>query len=229
MQIATRLVHSVTGQVYVLYPQPSPFFSLSFAVCYVDGVDDQGHVITVTHSLVPNSVTLAPGYDTMREDPDIYKTMDFCGYVAARQFPDMALPMSPAQQQSQQQPPSDSIPVPASRPTVPDQLIEVMQNMHDEQVRFLQPLGRNPCDHFRERNDERILNNLVPDVIVCPFCSRKCRNNQKLKSHCRRHHCKSVALKCKSCGKSFGEAYALKVYMRLHSATARVYKCYVCV
>ena len=58
--------------------------------------------------------------------------MDFCGYAAARQFPDMALPMSPAQQQPQQQPPSDSIPVPAPRPTVPDQLIEVMQNMHDE-------------------------------------------------------------------------------------------------
>ena len=203
-------------------------FSLSFAVHCIDGVDDQGHVITVTHSLVPDSVTLAPGYDAMREDPDIYKTMDFCGYTAARQFPDMALLMSPAQQQPQQQPPSDSIPVPAPRPTVPDQLIEVMQNMHDEQVRFLRPLGRNPCDHFRERNDERILNNLGPDVVVCPFCSRKCRNNQKLKSHCKRHHCKSVALKCKSCGKSFGEAYALKVYMRLHSATRRVYKYYVC-
>ena len=98
LHIATMWVHSATGQVYVLYPQPSPF-SLSFAVHHFDGVDDQGHVITVTHSLVPDSVTLAPGYDAMREDPDIYKTMDFCGYAASRQFPDIALPMSPAQQQ----------------------------------------------------------------------------------------------------------------------------------
>ena len=94
-------------------------------------------------------------------------TTDFFGYAAARQFPDKALSVSPAQQQPQQQPPSDSIPVPAPGPTVPDQLIEVMQNMHHEQVRFLQPLGRNPCDHFRERNDERILNNLGPDVVIC--------------------------------------------------------------
>ena len=100
--------------------------------------------------------------------------------------------------------------------------------MHDEQVRFLRPLDRNPCEHFRDRNDERILNNLGPDVVVCPFCGRKCRNNQKLKSHRKRHHCRSAALKCKTCGKAFGDAYALKVHMRLHSDTGRVYKCHVC-
>ena len=136
LHIATRWVHSATGQVYILYPNPSPF-SLSFAVHRIDGVDDQEHVITVTHSSMPDSVTLAPGYDAMREDPDIYKTTDFCGYSATRQFPDMALPMSPAQQQPQQQPPSDSIPAPAPEPTVSDWLIEVMQDMHDEEARFL--------------------------------------------------------------------------------------------
>ena len=90
LHIATRLVHSATRQVYILYPNSSPF-SLSFAVCCVDGVDDQGHVITVTHYLVPDSVTLAPGYEAMKEDPNIYKTTDFYGYSAHRQFPDMAL------------------------------------------------------------------------------------------------------------------------------------------
>ena len=83
LYIATGWVHSATRQVYILYPNPSPF-SLSFAVHCIDGVDDQGHVITVTHSLVPDSVTLAPGYDAMREDPDIYKTTDFYGYSATR-------------------------------------------------------------------------------------------------------------------------------------------------
>ena len=135
-------------------------------------------VTTVTHSLEPDSVTLVPGYDAMKEDPGIYKTTDFCGYSAPRQFPEMILPVPgvPMQQQ-QQSPPSSRSPAPTPGPTVPDQLIEVMQNIHDEEVRFLSPLGRNPCDHFRERYDERILNNLGPDVVVCPFCSQIFRNN----------------------------------------------------
>ena len=120
----------------------------------MDWVDDQGHVITDTQSLDPDSITLTPGYDAMKEDPDIT----------------------------------------SYGPIVPDQLIEIMQNMHDEQVRFLRPLGRNPCDHFRERNDERILNNLDPNVIGCPFCGRKCQNNKKLRSHYKRHRCRSAAL-----------------------------------
>ena len=106
----------------------------------MDGVDDQGHVITVTHSLEPDSITLAPGYDTMKEDPDIYKTTDFCGYSAPRHFPEMALPIPGVPVQQQQQPSSDGrSPAPAPGLVVPDQLIEVMQNMHDEQVRFLRP------------------------------------------------------------------------------------------
>ena len=140
----------------------------------MDGIDDQGHTITVMHSLEPDSITLAPGYDVMKEDPDIYKTTDFCGYSAPRHFPEMALPVPGVPVQQQQPPSSSRSPASTPGPIVPDQLIEVMQNMHDEQVRFLRPLGRNPCDHFRGRNDERILNNLGPNVIVCPFCGRKC-------------------------------------------------------
>ena len=199
---------------------------MSFAVHHIDGVDAQGHMTTVTHCLEPNSVILAPGYDAMKEDPSIYKTIDLCGYSAPRHFPGMQLPV-PGTQVQQVPPPSRS-PAPAPGPVIPDHLIAVMQSMHDEQVRFLRPLGKNPCEHFRERNDERILNNLGPDVVICPFCGRKCRNNQKLKSHCKRHHCRSAALKCKTCGKAFGDAYALKVHMRLHSDAGRVYKCHVC-
>ena len=184
---------------------------------------------TVTRSLEPDSITLAPGYDAIKEDPDIYKTTDFCGYSAPRHFPEMALPIQGVPVQQQQQPSSGGrSPASAPGPVVPHQPIEVMQTMHDEQVRFLKSLGRNPCEHFRERNDERILNNLGTDVVVCPFCGRKCRNNQKLKSHCKRHHCRSAALKCKSCGKAFGDAYALKVHMRLHSNTGLIYKCHLC-
>ena len=94
---------------------------------------------------------------------------------------------------------------------IPEHLITVMQGMHDEHVRFLKPLGRDPCT-----------------VVVCPFCSRRCRSHQKLKSHCKKHHCKSLALKCNSCTKVFGDSYALKIHMRLHSSTGRVHKCHVC-
>ena len=68
-------------------------FLMSFSVHRIDGVDDKGNVTTVTHSLSPDSMTLARGYDAMKEDPNIYKTLDLCGYAAPRQFPDMQLPV----------------------------------------------------------------------------------------------------------------------------------------
>ena len=196
---------------------------MSFSVRQIDGVDDDGNVTTVTHSLSPNSVTLARGYDAMKEDPEIYKTLDLCGYAAPKQFPEMQLPvpgaLAPAQQSSTTSTPGQFI---------PEHLITVMQRMHDEHVRFLKPLGRDPCTYFKEKDEERILRALGPDVVVCPFCSRRCRSHQKLVSHCKKHHCKSLALKCNSCTKVFGDSYALKIHLRLHSSTGRVHKCHVC-
>ena len=64
--------------------------------------------------------------------------------------------------------------------------------------------------------------------MVCPFCSRKCKTHQKLVSHCKRCHCQSLALKCTSCTKVFGDSYALKVHMRLHSSSERANKCHIC-
>ena len=49
---------------------------MSFPVCRVDGVDSSGHVTNVTYCLSPDSVTIAHGYDTMREDPNIYIFVD---------------------------------------------------------------------------------------------------------------------------------------------------------
>ena len=122
---------------------------MSFSVCQIDGVDDEGNVTTVTHSLSPDSVTLAWGYDAMKEDPNIYKTLDLCGYVAPRQFPDMQLPVPgasiPAQQSSTTSTPGQFI---------PEHLITVMQYMHDDHVRFLKPLGRDPCAYFKEKDEE---------------------------------------------------------------------------
>ena len=46
-------------------------FLMSFSVCQIDGVDARGNVTTVTHCLSPDSVTLAQGYDAMKEDPNI--------------------------------------------------------------------------------------------------------------------------------------------------------------
>ena len=159
----------------------------------------------------------------MKEDPNIYKTLDLCGYAAPRQFPDMQLPVPgapiPAQQSSTTSTPGQFI---------PEHLITVMQGMHDEHVCFLKPLGRDPCAYYKEKDEEQILRALGLDVVVCPFCSRRCRSHQKLKSHCKKHHCKSLALKCNSCTKVFGDSYALKIHMRLHSSTGRVHMCHVC-
>ena len=148
--------------VVLLFLLVSPFL-MSFSVRRIDGVDDDGNVTTVTHNLSPDSMTLARGYDAMKEDPNIYKTLDLCGYTAPRQFPDMQLPVlgtpTPAQQPSTTSTPGQFI---------PEHLITVMQCMHDEHVCFLKPLGRDPCAYFKEKDEERILIALGPDVVVCP-------------------------------------------------------------
>ena len=194
----------------------------SFPVRCIDGVDSSGHVTTVTYCLSPDLVTLARGYNTMREDPNIYKTLDFCGYSASKHFPHMQLPVpgTPSVSDSAQQPTQCQF--------IPEHLMSVIQGMHDEHVCFLKPLGRDPCSYFKEKDEARILRALGPDVVVCPFCSRKCRSHQKLVSHCKRCHCQSLALKCTSCTKVFGDPYALKIHMRLHSSSERVNKCNIC-
>ena len=53
-------------------------------------------------------------HEAMKEEPDIYKTLDLCGYAAPRQFPDMQLPVpgtpTPAQQSSTTSTPGQFIP-----------------------------------------------------------------------------------------------------------------------
>ena len=198
---------------------------MSFSVHRVDRVDASGNIMTVTYCLSPDSVTLACSYDAMKEDPSIYKTLDFCRYSAPKQFPDMQLPVPGALSvpSSTQQSSTAS----TQCQFIPEHLITVIQGMHDEHVHFLKPLGRDPCSYFK-KDEVQILRALRPDVVVCPFCSRKCRTHQKLVSHCKRHHCQSLALKCTSCTKVFGDPYALKVHMRFHSSSERANKCHIC-
>ena len=145
---------------------------MSFSVRRIDGVDSAGQVMTVTYCLSPDSVTIAHGYDAMREDPNIYKTLDFYGYSVLRHFPDMQLPVPGAPSVS------DSAQQSTQCQFVPEHLISVIQGMQDEHVHFLKPLGRDPCSYFKEKDEARILRALGPDVVVCPFCSRKCRSHQ---------------------------------------------------
>ena len=79
-------------------------------------------------------MTLARGYDTMKEDPNIYKTLGFCGYSASKHFPDMQLPVpgAPHVSDSSQQPATTS----TQCQFVPEHLISVIQGMHDEHVTF---------------------------------------------------------------------------------------------
>ena len=206
---------------YLLFFQVNSIF-VSFSVHRVDSVDSAGHVTTVIYSLSPDSMTTARGYDALREDPDIYKTLDFCGYSASRYFPDMQLPVPGAPSVS------DSVQQSTQCQFVPEHLISAIQGMHNEHVHFLKPMGRDPCSYFKEKDEARILRALGPNVVICPFCNRKCRSHQKLVSHCKRRHCQSLALKCTSCNKIFGDSYALKIHMRLHSSSERVHKCNIC-
>ena len=73
LHIVAEQVHFAAEWLFTVLPVNSIF--MSFSVCRVDGVDSAGHVTTVTYSLSPDSMTTARGYDTMREDPNIYKTL----------------------------------------------------------------------------------------------------------------------------------------------------------
>ena len=90
--IVVQRIHFAALESFTVFPN---YFELQclFSVRRVDGADAAGQVMTVTYSLSPDSMTTACGYDAMREDPDIYKTLDFCGYLASRYFPDMQLPV----------------------------------------------------------------------------------------------------------------------------------------
>ena len=131
------------------------FDFISFPVHRVDGVDSSGNVMTVTYCLSLDSVTLGRGYDAMKEDPNIYKTLDFCGYLASRHFPDMQLPVPGASSVT------DSAQQSSTASTqcqfVPEHLISVIQGMLDEHVHFLKPLGRDPCSYFKEKDEAGIL------------------------------------------------------------------------
>ena len=164
VHITPRWIYIATRWMYNLLSPISPFL-MSFSVHHIDGVDAQGHITTITHCLAPDSMTLAPGYDARQEDPNIYKTTDLCWYAVPRQFPEMQLPVPGAPAPARQASPPRS-PVPAPGQFIPDHLITVMHHMHDEEVWFLKPLGRDPCAHFREKDEERILNSLGPDVVV---------------------------------------------------------------
>ena len=102
----------------------------------------------------------------MKEDPNIHKTLDFCGYSAPRQFPDMQLPV-PGAPIPVQQPSTTS----TSGQFVPEHLITVIQGMHDEHVCFLKPLGRDPCAYFKERMKSRSLELLVRTQWCTPFAA----------------------------------------------------------
>ena len=106
----------------------------------VDGVDSSGNFMTVTYCLSLDSVTLAHGYDAMKEDPDIYKTLDFCGYSASKHFPDMQLPVPGASSVTDSTQQSSTASTQCQ--LVPEHLISVIQGMHDEHVHFLKPLGK---------------------------------------------------------------------------------------
>ena len=123
-------------------------FLMSFSVHCIDGVDDNGNVTTITRSLSPDSVTLARGYDAMKEDPNIYKTLDFEGIQHPGNFLICSCLSLVLQFQL-----SSLLPL-LLQVSSSLSISSVMQHMHDEHVGFLEPLGRDPCAYFKEKDEE---------------------------------------------------------------------------
>ena len=63
---------------------------------------------------------------------------------------------------------------------VPEHLISVNSRHARRACAFSEASGEGSCSYFKEKDETRILRALGPDVVVCPFCNRKCRSHHKL-------------------------------------------------
>ena len=103
------------------------------------------------------------------------------------------------------------------------QLIRAMQATHDTAADIMRSQGTDPYTVYREKQVEYILNHVESGHKKCKVC-----NKEMLKSHIWSVHCHSMAYKCPSCSKQFGDPYALSVHKRVHTESARKHVCAYC-
>ena len=97
-------------------------------------------------------------------------------------------------------------------------------------ARVLESMGYDPCYDFKRSKAPSVLARVREGNVICSICKTKLSSTQSLRSHIRSKHLEESQqqFKCQQCNVACGGAYALKVHMRVHSATGRPYLCAVC-
>ena len=169
------------------------------------------YVYSSLMSLEVNSISLATGYEFKWKDQAMYFSKDLCEFT-----------------------PRITLPVPAAVPPQPaplgpnTQLIRAMQATHNTAADILRSQGTDPCTVYREKQVEYILNHVESGHKKCKVCNKEMSTTQKLKSHIQSVHCHSMAYKCSTCSKPFGDPYALSVHKTVHTESARKHVCAYC-
>ena len=91
-------------------------------------------------------------------------------------------------------------------------------------------MGHDPCGEFKRSKASSVLASVRERNVTYSLCKTKLSSTQSLRSHIRSKHLEEFQqqFKCQQCNVACGGAYALKVHMRVHSATRRPYLCAVC-
>ena len=131
----------------------------------------------------------------MREDPNIYKTLDFCGYSASRHFPNMQLPVPGAPSVS------DSAQQPTQHQFIKAYLTKSKLNEHSK----VHTIGRLPCEHcnklFAQSKTLSVhkktcskcpgADNLTKEEKKphkCPHCTKRYTHVSDVVRHCKSKH-----------------------------------------
>ena len=61
---------------------------------------------------------------------------------------------------------------------------------------------------------------------MCPLCTRKCSNSQKLKTHMGARHQEVTSYQYTTCGKSFGDSFTLKKHMSRATRSHHPLRCW---
>ena len=171
--------------------------------------DSDNYIYSSLMPLEVHSISLATGYEFKWEDQAIYLSKDLCKFTPRRQWPEITLPI-----------PAAVPPQPA--PLGPNtQLIRAMQATHDTAADILR-------SQYREKQVEYILNHVESGHKKCKVCNKEMSTTQKLKSQIWSVHCHSVAYKCSTCSKTFGDPCALSVHKRVHTESAKKHVCAYC-
>ena len=149
-------------------------------------------------------------YKLEEEDPGVFSDGDdpVDKWTPWRMWPDKPLPVKQAAPEPQAEQANQAF-------------IDHLMQQHHTNARVLESMGYDPCGEFKRSKAPSVLAKVREGNFTCSICKTKLSSTQSLRSHIRSKHLgeSQQQFKCQQCNVACGGAYALKVHMRVHSAT----------